>query len=267
MKDRTLQRTKSPLNLHPCGRAIWLLAACAVSVSGCASMRSYEEKHGTAAPGVDPIEPLNRAVFFVNEKIDRAVLKPLAKGYEFVLPRPVRSCISNGFSNVSDVPISLNNVMQARFKEASSDVSRVGVNTTVGLLGCFDVASGWGLEKHNADFGLTLGHWGIASGPYVVLPFFGPSSARDGAALLVDSTLDPLVRVPAVPPRNIAYGLRVVDSRQRALTTTNLVDDAALDPYTFARDGYLTRRRNLVKDGDGPPDPGNDRAKALTSDK
>ena len=215
-------------------------------MTGCASTRAVLSQP-------DPFEPVNRVVYTVNDAVDRAVFKPLAQGYETVVPVQVRSCVSNVFGNIGDVPNSLNNFLQGKIRDGGSDVCRIGVNTTVGILGCFDVATKWGFEKHNEDFGQTLGAWGVPSGPYVVLPLFGPSTARDALALLVDSQLDPTRYINDIPVRNISYGVRLIDKRAQALDTTNFIDNAALDPYVFVRDAYLSRRRSLVLDGKAPP--------------
>ena len=222
-------------------------------VAGCASTRSAVDSVRTAASEMDPFESVNRVIYTVNDKVDRAVFKPLAQGYEFVLPVQVRSCVSNVFGNIADVPASLNNFLQGKFRDGGSDICRIGVNTTVGVLGCFDVASKWGFEKHNEDFGQTLGVWGVPSGPYLVLPLFGPSTFRDGGALIVDAYIDPLGFANDVPVRNSAYGVRLIDKRAQALDTTNFIDNAALDPYVFVRDAYLSRRRSLILDGRAPP--------------
>lgn len=222
-------------------------------MTGCATTQSAIGSVRAAAAETDPIEPVNRVIYTVNDKVDRAIFKPLAQGYEFILPVVVRSCVSNVFGNIADVPASLNNFLQGKVKEGGSDICRVGVNTTVGVLGCFDIASKWGFEKHNEDFGQTLGRWGVPSGPYLVLPLFGPSTVRDGSALIVDAYLDPLRFVNDVPVRNSTYGVRLVDKRAQALDTTNFIDNASLDPYVFVRDAYLARRRSLVLDGKEPP--------------
>ena len=233
--------------------ALCALVVVTGAVTGCATTQSAIGSVRTAASEMDPIEPFNRVVYTVNDKVDRAIFKPLAQGYEFILPSVVRSCVSNVFGNIGDVPASLNNFLQGKIKEGGSDICRVGVNTTVGVLGCFDIASKWGFEKHNEDFGQTLGRWGVPSGPYVVLPLFGPSTLRDGSALIVDAYLDPLRFVNDVPVRNITYGVRLIDKRAQALDTTNFIDNAALDPYVFVRDAYLSRRRSLILDGKEPP--------------
>ncbi len=233
--------------------ALCSLVVVTGAVTGCATTQSAIGSVRAAASEMDPIEPFNRVVYTVNDKVDRAIFKPLAQGYEFILPVVVRSCVSNVFGNIGDVPASLNNFLQGKIKEGGSDICRVGVNTTVGLLGCFDIASKWGFEKHNEDFGQTLGRWGVPSGPYLVLPLFGPSTVRDGSALIVDGYIDPFRFINDIPVRNITYGVRLVDKRAQALDTTNFIDNAALDPYVFVRDAYLTRRRSLVLDGREPP--------------
>jgi phospholipid-binding lipoprotein MlaA len=228
--------------------ALAVLTATTVFVTGCAStMQRNGDDPGHAAD--DPIEPFNRVVYTVNDKLDRAFFKPVAQGYEKVVPEPVRSCISNGFGNVADVPASINNLLQGKFRDAASDVCRVGVNTTFGVVGCFDVATRWGFEKHNEDFGQTLGVWGVPAGPYLVLPLFGPSTFRDAPALIVDTYTDPTHYITFVAPRNILYGVHLIDKRAQALDTTNFIDNAALDPYVFVRDAFLSRRRSLVLDG------------------
>lgn len=240
--------------------AVWrriataMLIAAAVLATGCATTRQTIERVKTAGSRFDPIEPVNRVVYTFNDRIDKAVVKPVAEGYKAILPTQVRFCISNVFGNIADVPTSLNNFLQGKFKEGGSDLCRVGVNTTVGLLGCFDVASKWGFEKHNEDFGQTLGRWGVQTGPYLVLPLLGPSTLRDASALfLVDSKIDPVRYVNDIPVRNISYGVRLIDRRAQLLDTTNFLEDAALDPYVFVRDAYLARRRSLVEDGKAHP--------------
>ncbi len=237
--------------------AIATLTSSTALVTGCATTQQAIEEvkaAGSRFDRFDPIEPVNRVVYSFNDKIDKAIVKPVALGYKAILPTQVRYCISNVFGNLADVPTSLNNFLQGKIKEGGSDLCRVGVNTTVGLLGCFDVASKWGFEKHNEDFGQTLGRWGIQTGPYIVLPLLGPSTLRDAVAqLVVDSRTDPVRYVNDIPVRNISYGVRLIDRRAQLLDTTNFLEDAALDPYIFVRDAYLARRRSLVNDGDTSP--------------
>jgi phospholipid-binding lipoprotein MlaA len=202
----------------------------------------------------DPFEPLNRGIYHFNDGVDTVLLKPAAEVYRGVLPQFVRTGVSNFYANINDVIVALNNLLQAKFLNAASDVGRIVVNTTVGLLGVFDVATHIGLEKHDEDFGQTLGYWGIGPGPYLVIPLLGPSSVRDAVGRFVDFKTDPLTYVDPSRDRNILWGVRFVNRRSELLETSRILETAALDPYEFLRDAYLQRRRNLVYDGSPPPD-------------
>lgn len=216
------------------------LLVLVLAAGGCASSNT---------PG-DPFEGFNRAMFSFNEGVDNAVLKPVATGYKAVVPEPARDCVGNVFSNINDVFVSINSLLQGKPGDAVSDACRVLINSTVGLLGCFDVASKVGLEKHNRDFGQTFGKWGFASGPYLVLPILGPSSIRDGVGALIYSNLDP-VWANHVPTRNVAFSLRAVNRRADFLDATNVLEEAALDKYSFVRDSYVQRRRGMVEEEGG----------------
>jgi phospholipid-binding lipoprotein MlaA len=214
-------------------------------VSGCATT-------GGGSAG-DPLEPVNRAIFGFNETFDQVLLKPVAEGYRAVLPEMVRTGVTNFFSNIADVWIAANNLLQGKPENALQDVMRVAINTVIGLGGLIDVASDAGLEKHDEDFGQTLGRWGIGSGPYIVLPFLGPSTLRDGIALVgVDTAVDPVWNVNSVPTRNTLYSGRAVNNRANALDAVRIMEEAALDKYRFVRDAHLQRRRSLIYDGDPP---------------
>lgn len=202
----------------------------------------------------DPLEPLNRGIYQFNESVDKAVIKPVAQGYKEVLPQPVRTGVANFFSNLDDVLVLLNDLLQFKLERAAGDFSRIVWNTTAGIAGLFDVATEFGLEKHNEDFGQTLGYWGLGDGPYLVLPILGPSSLRDGLGRVVDWQFDPLTNHHDVADRNVAAVVKIEDTRARLLETDKVLDEAALDPYVFVRDGYLQRRRGLVYDGN-PPRP------------
>ena len=217
---------------------------CLALLGGCAS---------TGNPR-DPLEPINRVVYHFNDGVDHVLLKPAAEVYRGVLPQFLRTGVSNFFSNINDVIVALNNLLQAKFLNAVSDVGRIAVNTTAGLLGLIDVATEIGLEKHNEDFGQTLGYWGIGDGPYLVLPILGPSNLRDTVGLLGDWKTSPLTYVEPTRDRNALYGLLFINRRAELLETTAILETAALDPYEFLRDAYLQRRRNLVYDGSPPPD-------------
>lgn len=200
----------------------------------------------------DPMEGFNRAMFGFNEVVDKAVIRPVALGYDAVAPLPVRSGVGNFFSNIGDVFIGVNNALQGKMPEAGSDIARVLINTTVGILGFFDVASEMGLEKHEEDFGQTLGRWGVGDGPYVVLPIFGPRTLRDSAGLAVDLEADPVANQPTVSTRNTLTGVRLVDIRAGYLPADKVIEEAALDKYSYIREAYLQRRRNLIYDGTPP---------------
>lgn len=212
--------------------------------SGCATMQSPDER--------DPFEGFNRAAYAFNDDLDRAILKPLATGYQKAVPDSINNSITNFFSNLDDLVVLVNSLLQLKFEQSLSDLGRITVNTTFGLAGLFDAASEMDLPKHNEDFGQTLGYWGVGSGPYLVLPFLGPSTLRDGLALPVDWELDPVAYIDDDETYWGVVVLRAVDSRAGLLRASRILDTAALDPYTFMRDAYLQRRQNLVYDGNPP---------------
>lgn len=218
----------------------------ALALGGCASVPpEYRDPR-------DPWQPFNRAVFKFNTDFDNAFLKPAAQGYRFVTPEPVDEGITNFFNNVADATSAVNNVLQFKLSRAGSDVGRVFINTTVGIVGFFDVASNVGLPSYKEDFGQTLGYWGFGAGPFVMIPILGPSSVRDTFGLAGDIVLDPFF---SLEEDEIYWGfvtLRVIDRRADLLAAGDLVDEVAIDPYTFLRDAYLQRRRNLVHDGNPP---------------
>lgn len=198
----------------------------------------------------DPLEPMNRVVFAVNDKVDHYVAEPIAKGYQVVTPSPVRSAVSNFYGNLSDVGNIANNLLQGKCVEAAESLMRVAINSVLGIGGLIDIATPAGLQRHPQDFGLTLGVWGVPSGTYVVLPFFGPSTVRDGVGIYVNHWFAPVTYVdPAW--RNPLFGAGVVDARTNMLGATELLSQAALDKYSFVRDAYLQRRRYLLHSGAG----------------
>jgi phospholipid-binding lipoprotein MlaA len=201
----------------------------------------------------DPWERYNRAIYKFNDTADKAVLKPVAKAYKVVTPRFVRSGVTNFFSNLAEVPVIANDVLQAKFKQAVSDAGRFIINSTFGLFGLIDLGSTIGIPKHNEDFGQTLGYWGIGPGYYWMLPIFGPSTVRDVGGRVVDGYLfSPYAYVKDVPARNSAYAVDVVNYRANLLDTEKIFEEAALDPYVFLRDAYYQRRERLVNDGKAP---------------
>lgn len=220
-------------------------ATCAGLLGGCATVTNPDAR--------DPWESWNRGVFGFNDAVDTAVLKPVATGYQKVTPTLVQKGVSNFFGNLTDMWSVVNNALALRPKEMGDSIGRVMLNTTVGLLGVMDVASDLGIERHTADFGLTLARWGVGSGPYVVLPLLGPSTLRDTAGLPVDNWGNPINQLGDEPTRTGAVVLKAVDTRARLLGAGDVLEGAALDKYTFMRDAFLQRRRNQVYDGN-PPD-------------
>jgi len=191
-------------------------------------------------------------MFSFNDTLDDAVMKPVAKTYRAVLPGIVRTGISNVFSNLEDVWISVNDALQGKFQQGLEDFGRFLLNSTFGIAGIFDLASEAGLPKNNEDFGQTLAWWGVGSGAYLVLPILGPSTVRDGLAFLVDTQADPVWRIDNVPVRNTTVVVRYVGRRAELLDATSVLEAAALDKYGFVREAWLQRRRNLIYDGDPP---------------
>jgi phospholipid-binding lipoprotein MlaA len=226
-------------------RACGLLALLFLAVlsSGCA----------TGHDPRDPLEQANRSVYQFNEHVDRVVLKPAATFYNTVTPPPVRGGVTNFFGNFRDVTTFINDLLQAKLKNAASDAGRVLVNSTVGIFGVFDVASRIGLNKHTEDFGQTLAVWGAADGPYLVLPILGPSTTRDAIGLLGDYATDPQFYLFTEPPGSgIAVTMRIVSVRADLQESEQIFNAAAIDRYAFLRDAYLQRRHNLINDGRAP---------------
>jgi phospholipid-binding lipoprotein MlaA len=216
-----------------------LAAGALAATAGCAT--------GPDRNPADPLEPLNRATWRFNEAVDRNIAQPVARGYNRAVPRPIRSGVRNFFVNLGTVPVMFNNFAQLRFADGMSDLMRIALNSTFGLLGVLDIATEAGIPAHDQDFGLTLGHYGVASGPYLVLPLFGPSSFRDAVGFGVDQY--------AYPPnyarpraRNILWGVNFVSTRAHYLNATNLLEQAALDKYLFVRDAYLARRQSKLEE-------------------
>jgi phospholipid-binding lipoprotein MlaA len=222
------------------------LLLCALALSGCATVTNPDAR--------DPWESWNRGVFGFNDAVDTAVLQPVAKGYQKVTPSVVQKGVGNFFGNLTDMWSVVNNALALRPKETGDSVGRVMLNTTVGLLGVIDVASDLGIDRHTADFGLTLARWGVGNGPYVVLPLLGSSTLRDTAGLPVDNWGNPINQMGDEATRTGMTVVKVVDKRAQLLGAGRVLDGAALDKYTFVRDAYLQRRRNQVYDGNPPED-------------
>ena len=232
-----------------------LLAAC-VTPGGGEPAPVPEKPAASAGNGDDsddPLEGFNRAMYTFNDTVDIYVLKPVAQGYRAALPSPIRTGVSNLFNNLHDPVIMLNNLLQGKVVNAISDFWRFIVNTTVGIYGLFDVASALGLEKHNEDFGQTLGKWGAGEGFYVVLPFIGPSSLRDGTGFYVDEQVYPPNHMEEGSTRDKLRLVEVVNKRALLLDASDILEQAGgRDPYVFVREAYRQRRKHLIFDGNPP---------------
>jgi phospholipid-binding lipoprotein MlaA len=221
-----------------------LFTACclALMLAGCASQANK-----------DPLEGINRGVYKFNDVTDKAVFKPVATAYKAVAPTPIRTGINNFFNNLGSITSVLNNLLQFKFANAFSEAGRFVINSTFGLAGFIDVAGMDKIAIHKEDFGQTLGHWGVGSGAYLVLPFLGPSSIRDTTGLVFDSaTTDPITyahNIGEVRLHNQLRAVQFLDRRTELLDATDLVDEASLDPYAFMRDAYLQRRASQIQDG------------------
>jgi phospholipid-binding lipoprotein MlaA len=223
------------------------LLLAAITVAGCAS--------GPRTDPRDPFEPFNRHVSQFNEGVDAVVLKPVATAYREGVPPLIRTGVANFFGNLSDVWSFVNSALQLKLQNAAENFMRVNVNTLFGLGGIIDVASELNIERHREDFGQTLGRWGVPAGPYIVLPFLGPSTLRDTLALPVDRRGDPLAYVESDAARQVLFGVRIVDQRANLLRASAVLDQAALDKYSFTRDAHLQRRRAQINE-DRPDDGG-----------
>jgi phospholipid-binding lipoprotein MlaA len=229
-----------------------LLAACATAlvIDGCAT-----------AQKPDPLEPVNRQVFKFNEGVDKYVLVPTATAYRDVVPSPARTAIDNFFNNIKDAWSAVNLVLQGRLEDAGNDFMRFSLNSLMGLGGFIDWAGELGMERHNEDFGQTLGVWGVSAGAYIVWPLIGPSTVRDSIGLPIDLKASPDQLVNNIPLRNSLAAVRVINTRAGLLSATRILDEISLDKYTFVRDAYLQRRRSLIYEGNPPEEGGSDESR------
>jgi phospholipid-binding lipoprotein MlaA len=240
------QRFSQPCQSQHSPWRIKALGIGLVLLSGCAT--------GPQAVREDPLEPMNRAVFRFNDVLDRAVATPVAKAYDRYVPEWAQQVGRNFFNNLSDATTAVNAALQGKPQAAGESFMRFTVNSTFGLAGVLDIASEMRIPRHVEDFGQTLGRWGVPTGPYLVLPLLGPSSLRDAAATPLDVQVDPLSLVKPLEIQSVRV-VKYVDIRARLLPLGRMLDEASLDAYSFARDGYLQKRRNDVYDGDPPQEP------------
>jgi phospholipid-binding lipoprotein MlaA len=228
----------------PIHRMLGVVAPLALLFAGCATTSASRSPR-------DPLEPLNRGVYRFNDAIDRAVARPVAKAYHDHVPNPVRSGISNAIDNLAYPTTIVNDLLQAKWRAALNDVGRFLLNSTLGLGGLFDPASKEGLDKNDEDFGQTLGKWGVPSGPYLVLPFFGPSSLRDGPMIYPERYTDLRGYLGDWETKWTLIGVGALDTRSELLSVDQVLRNA-YDPYLFTRDAYMQRREYQVRDGDVP---------------
>jgi phospholipid-binding lipoprotein MlaA len=228
-------------------RAFLSLLLVVALTSGCATTGEGDPR--------DPFEPLNRSIYRFNEVVDEAIAKPVATAYRDLFHEEIRGRVRNFFSNIGDLWIGVNDFLQGKFFDGFQDWMRFGFNSTLGIFGIHDVASDMGIEKRNEDFGQTLGYWGVGEGPYLVLPILSSSTVRDGVGTAVDMYADPLGELRPIRLRNSFSVLRLINVRADLLEAGRILEQAALDKYTFQRDAYLQRRRNLVYDGRPPREP------------
>ncbi|MGR8942155.1 MAG: MlaA family lipoprotein [Gammaproteobacteria bacterium] len=214
----------------------------ALALSGCASTG---EKAETAQPNsVDPYENINRKVFVFNDKVDNYVAEPIANAYKWVTPQFMQTGVSNFFTNLKNINVVLNDLLQAKFQQSAEDTGRFLINTTAGVGGLFDVAKHAGLEQNDEDFEQTLAVWGVPQGSYLVIPFLGPSTARGIPGSVFDTAANPATYV-GLPVQLVS----MLNSRANAEGALKFIDEAALDPYVFTRESFLQWRQNLATDG------------------
>ena len=229
---------------HACFHFALLLSG-ALSLTGCASTQPATKATASAqvvAP-TDPYEGFNRSMYGFNMGLDKYLLKPVSDGYKFITPNVMQTGVSNFFTNLKGINVVLNDMLQGKFEQGASDLGRFTTNSTVGVLGLFDVATDLGLQHNEEDFGQTLAVWGVDQGPYLVLPIMGPTTVRDGAAVVVDKAANPGTYLPGTGV------LEGINDRAKADGALNFIDEAALDPYVFTRESFLQYRTNLIKDG------------------
>jgi phospholipid-binding lipoprotein MlaA len=232
-------------------KSMLLVCALALMASGCATQANK-----------DPLEGMNRGIYKFNDVADKAIFKPVATAYKAVAPTPVRKGFNNFFNNLGSITTVLNDLLQLKFANAFTDAGRFIINSTFGIAGFIDVAAMDKIPNHKEDFGQTLGHWGLTNSAYLVLPFLGPSTLRDTGGLVFDTvTTDPITythNIGQVRLHNQIRTAQFIDRRTELLDAKDIVDEASLDPYAFARDAYLQRRANLIADGATSDKPAND---------
>jgi phospholipid-binding lipoprotein MlaA len=231
-------------------RTALFLAGATALLAGCAAAPTRD----------DPFEPWNRGMYEIHQVIDGNLIKPVAEAYVRNMPELIRTGVSNFFGNIDDLFTGINNVLEGRGDQAGDDFGRVLLNSTIGMLGVFDLASMAGINKDKKDFGITFGKWGAPPGPYFFVPLWGPTTLRDGTGTVVRFFLSPIGYINEVAVRNTIYGVGYLDARAQALSAESVLDTAALDRYRFLRNAYLKNRRYQIYEGKPPPDEDEDAA-------
>ena len=227
------------------GIRVFLLVSCVFSLGGCATTGSGDPR--------DPFEGFNRGVYSFNQSVDKAIFDPIGKVYQAITPDFVDRGVTNFFSNLNDIAVVVNDLLQFKINQALSDATRFIFNSTIGIFGFFDVSSHMDLPKHDEDFGQTLATWGIGSGPYIVVPFFGPTTVRDATGFIVDrGVLNPVFYVDDDLLKASLLSLNYVDFKADLLSAKKLLGDAALDEYEFVKNAYFEKRQNQINDGAVP---------------
>lgn len=226
--------------------AALLAVLLTLTMAGCAT--------GPNARADDPFEPWNRAMYAINEPIDKNIVVPIVKAYVEYVPWIFRKAASNYFNNIDDLFSGINGTLQGKFDKAGHDFGRVMVNTLAGIGGLIDVASEAGIPRGEEDFGQTFGYWGIPQGPYFFIPLLGPTTVRDGTGWAMRLAWSPTTFIPDIPVRNVIYGIGAFDLRSQFLDAGSLIEEASIDPYSYVRRAYLQRRLYQVYDGKIPPD-------------
>jgi phospholipid-binding lipoprotein MlaA len=252
--------TPSPRPRRPRPTALALALVAGALASGCATVGPPPAGDGLKVPAAapanpaDPWESWNRRVFAFNDAVDTALLRPVAEAYAEVVPSPARQAVGNFFGNFGDAWSVVNHLLQGKWEGALTSLVRVTTNSVFGLGGLIDIATEAGIDRESEDLGQTLGAWGVGSGPYVVLPLFGPSTLRDTVTWVPDRYVSPSLLVDGTGARAALTATNVIDTRASLLQATRMLDSIALDRYSFVRDAYLQRRLNQVYDGN-PPEP------------
>ena len=233
------------------GAAVWALVALAASLSGCATAPSGGSDAAPVRAEHDPLEPLNRSLYAINDAVDRVTLKPIARGYKAVVPEFARRGVTNFSRNLFTPRSAVNNFLQGKPGPGFSELGRFIINTTLGIGGLIDIATAQGMPVYDEDFGQTLAVWGAPEGPYLFIPILGPNTLLDAASIPIDIASDPLYHYDNSSVRDKVYVLRVIDLRMRLLTAEALLEDSK-DPYLTLRESYLQNRRFQVYDGSPP---------------